>query len=154
MFHLDNNKRKGYLRNEIRSIIVVKVESLLIGLVVDEIQSVISLREDDIQPPSPLLGSINEKYIKGVIKIEEKLCVIFDTDSIFIDKTKSKKEILPQVSDLSEEFFVYFCNQIEVSNLYYHLVIQSLQIMDFGTLLSIIISLRRLLLHNMLCCMP
>ena len=61
---------------------------------------------------SPLLGGINERYITGVVGINEDLFVVLDTDSIFSDKEKVKKETIPQESDLSEEFFIYFMNQI------------------------------------------
>jgi len=118
MFHLeqdvdDENKIKRVEKNDVKSIIVVRVEELLIGIIVEQIQRVIPLKKDDIQPPSPLLGSINERYIKGVAEISDNLYVIFDSDSIFSDKGKSKKDVLPQVSELSEEYFVHFCNQIE-----------------------------------------
>ena len=112
MFHLSNlnEKKKG----ELKSIVVIRVDNLLIGLIVEQIQRVVPIRRSDIQPPSPLLGQINEKFIKGVAKIENKLCVIFDTDAIFSAKEKARQEVLPQQkSDLSEDFFVYFCNQIE-----------------------------------------
>ena len=41
--------------NEILSIIVIKLDNLKLGLIVNEIQRVIPLRKKDIQPPSPLL---------------------------------------------------------------------------------------------------
>ncbi len=112
MFNLkvksDNNDKSS-----LKSIIVIKVENLLIGLIVEQIQRVIPLKRKDIQPPSPLLGSINEKFITGVIELDNKLYVIFDTDSIFSSKEKSKKEVIQKVSDLTEDFFIHFCNQIE-----------------------------------------
>jgi len=74
------------------------------------------LRKDDIQPPSPLLGTINERYIEGVVELNDRLYVILDTEAIFSDKEKAKKDILPQSSDLTEEFFMFFCNQIEESS--------------------------------------
>ena len=113
MFHLDILEEQDEEKNKLRSIVVIKVEDLLIGLVVEQIQRVISFRKDDMQPPSPLLGKINEKYIEGVAEINERLYVIFNTDAIFSAKEKSKKDVLPNVSDLSEEFFIYFYNQIE-----------------------------------------
>ncbi|OHD13816.1 MAG: hypothetical protein A2086_07610 [Spirochaetes bacterium GWD1_27_9] len=109
MFHLPSASENS----EVKSIIIIKVENLLIGLVIDQVQHVIPLRKADIQPPSPLLGSINERYIEGVVEINNKLYVILDTEAIFSDKEKSKKEILPQSSDLSEEFFTFFSNQVE-----------------------------------------
>lgn len=109
MFHLPSASEKI----ETKSIIIIKVENLLIGLVIDQVQHVIPLRTSDIQPPSPLLGSINERYIEGVVELNDRLYVILDTEAIFSDKEKSKKEILPQSSDLTEEFFTFFCNQVE-----------------------------------------
>lgn len=110
MFNLDKNKETS---DELCSIVIIKVENLLIGIIVEQIQHVIPLRKDDIQPPSPLLGSINERFINGVVDINDRLYVILDTDMIFSDKEKAKKETIPQDTDLSEEFFVYFINQIE-----------------------------------------
>jgi chemotaxis signal transduction protein/chemotaxis methyl-accepting protein methylase len=109
MFHLQSIVEN----TEIKSIIVVKVENLILGLIVDQIQHVISLRKNDIQPPSPLLGTINERYIDGVLELNNKLYVILDVEAIFSDKEKSKRDILPQSTDLAEEFFTFFCNQME-----------------------------------------
>jgi len=117
MFHLDNDiNEKTIDKNEILSIIVIKLENLKLGLIVNEIQRVIPLRKKDIQPPSPLLGTINEKFIKGVAEINQRLYVIFDTDSIFSDKTTGKREVLQQVADISEDYFIHFCNQLEELN--------------------------------------
>jgi|GEM_PF-827013 len=110
------NLKKGIIDKKdknLKSIIVIRVDNLLIGLIVDKIQRVIPLQKNDIQPPSPLLGTINERYIKGVAEIDNKLYVIFDTDEIFSAKEKIKRDVLPAVSELSEEFFLHFCNQIE-----------------------------------------
>ncbi len=109
MFHLDS----GEITEEERQIIVIKIDSLSIGLVVDKISQVIPLHKADIQPPSPLLGGINERYIAGVAQLNTRLYVILDIEYIFSDKEKVKKSTLPQDTDLNEEFFVFFCNQTE-----------------------------------------
>lgn len=111
MFHLEPENK-----SDLKSIIIIKVENLLIGLAVDEISHVLPLRKSDIQPPSPLLGSINERYIEGVAELNDKLYIILDTDAIFSDKEKTKRETLPQSSDLAEELFAFFCNQLEELN--------------------------------------
>lgn len=111
MFHLEPENK-----SELKSIIIIKVENLLIGLAVDEINHVISLRKSEIQPPSPLLGTLNERYIEGVVELNDRLYVILDAEAIFSDKEKAKKDILPQSSELTEELFVFFCNQMEELN--------------------------------------
>lgn len=114
MFNLVDDRK--YNKNDILSLIVIKLDELKLGLVVDQIQRVLPLRKADIQPPSPLLGSINERFIKGVIELNQRLYVIFDTDAIFSDKTASKKEVLQQSSGLSDDYFLHFCNQLEELN--------------------------------------
>lgn len=99
--------------DEGESVIILKVGNLLIGVIVEEILQVFPIQKSNIQPPSSLLGSINEEYISGIIDIEKRLYVILDTEAIFGDKEKAKKEILAQESDLAEEVFVYFSNQVE-----------------------------------------
>lgn len=119
LFHLEppesksENKDNNKKTDEEKSIIVIKVEDIFLGLVVEEITRVIPLKKSDIQPPSPLLGNINEKYIKGVAEINEKLYVIFDTNAIFSSKGKMKKEVFTMESEISEDFFIHFCNQVE-----------------------------------------
>ena len=111
LFHLNVNY--DTIPEEGESVIILKVENLLIGVIVEEIMQVFPIQKEKIQPPSSLLGSINEEYISGIIDIEKRLYVILDTEAIFGDKEKAKKEILPQESDLAEEFFTYFTNQVE-----------------------------------------
>lgn len=110
LFHLN---AEYDIPEEGESVIILKVGNLLIGVIVEEIMQVFPIQKDKIQPPSSLLGSINEEYISGIIDIEKRLYVILDTEAIFGDKEKAKKEILPQESDLAEEVFTYFANQIE-----------------------------------------
>lgn len=99
--------------DEGESVIILKVGNLLIGVIVEEIMQVFPIQKSNIQPPSSLLGSINEEYISGIIDIGKRLYVILDTEAIFGDKEKAKKEILAQESDLAEEVFVFFSNQVE-----------------------------------------
>ncbi len=101
-------------KNEDLSIIVINAQNIIIGLAVDQIYRVVQLRYSDIQPPSPILGQINEKFIQGVAKVDKNLFVIFNTDLIFSSKERTKKDVITQQKyDISEDFFVYFCEQIE-----------------------------------------
>jgi len=110
MFHL----RDTINSDEIKSIIILYVGNLNIGIVVDQIQHVIPLRKRDIQPPSPLLGSINERFIQGVAELNDKLVVVLDTEAIFSDKEKQKKETIQHDADeVSNDLIDHFCTQVE-----------------------------------------
>lgn len=63
-------------------IIIVKVNEVEVGIIIDAISKVIYLAEDDVQPPPPVFAGIGQKYIKGVGKIDEKLLIILDLEKI------------------------------------------------------------------------
>jgi len=110
MFNLKDKLNEDALK----SIIILYVGNLNIGIVVDQIQHVIPLRKRDIQPPSPLLGMINEKYISGVAELNDKLVVILDSDAIFSDKEKQKKDTIQHQEDVvTDDFIDHFCTQVE-----------------------------------------
>lgn len=114
MFNLVESR--SFKKEDVLSLLVIKLGDLKLGLIVDEIERVFPLRKAEIQPPSPLLGSINERFIKGVVELNNKLYVIFDTDEIFSGKTTSKKEVLQHGPSISEDYFIHFCNQLEELN--------------------------------------
>lgn len=63
-------------------IVVIKVGDIVVGMVVDAVSEVIRLNDEDIEPPSPIVASLDAEYIKGVGKIENKLIILLDTEKI------------------------------------------------------------------------
>lgn len=68
-----------YLEN----MLFVSVGEQTFGVVVDKIDKVIGIQKSSIQPPHPLFGDINIKYIYGVVESENCLYVLLDIDRIF-----------------------------------------------------------------------
>lgn len=68
-----------YLEN----MLFVSVGEQTFGVVVDKIDKVIGIQKSSIQPPHPLFGDINIKYIYGVVESENCLYVLLDIDKIF-----------------------------------------------------------------------
>ena len=64
-------------------IIIVKIEDVDMGIIIDSISKVVSISNSDIQPPPPMLSGIGQKYIKGVGKLEDKLLVVLDLEKLF-----------------------------------------------------------------------
>ncbi|WP_295154662.1 chemotaxis protein CheW [uncultured Brachyspira sp.] len=64
-------------------IIIVKIEDVDMGIIIDAISKVVSISNSDIQPPPPMLSGIGQKYIKGVGKLEDKLLVVLDLEKLF-----------------------------------------------------------------------
>ncbi len=106
MFNLPSSSDDKILK----ILVILKIDDLIIGMLVDQIVGVISVNLDDIEPPSPLLGFINEKYIDGVIELPKYVAVLLNIREIFSVTQKD----LPKSSLLSkEETFYRDINKIE-----------------------------------------
>lgn len=47
--------------------LILRLDANLIGVVVDRIDKVVGISRSSIQPPHPIFGNINIKYISGVV---------------------------------------------------------------------------------------
>ena len=78
-------------------IVVVAVQDITAGFVVDNVQSVLRIPAAEIAPPSPMVTSISTKYIKGIAKNgEQGLIIILDPVKIFesiIMETSDRNQI-------------------------------------------------------------
>lgn len=63
--------------------LVLRSENGLVGVIVDSIDRVVAISSESIQPPHPIFGDINIKYISGVVEHEERLYIILDSKRIF-----------------------------------------------------------------------
>ncbi|MDC7225677.1 MAG: chemotaxis protein CheW [Spirochaetales bacterium] len=82
MFHLPVPENTTGIEN----MIILRLEENTIGVIVDTIDKVVGINSEKIQPPHPLFGDINIKFIKGIVENEEKLYIILDVESIFDQK--------------------------------------------------------------------
>ncbi|GAB6090984.1 chemotaxis protein CheW [Spirochaeta dissipatitropha] len=95
LFHLpveeDNQKYKNGL--------ILRLETNLLGIIVDKIDKVIGISSKSIQPPHPIFGDINIKFISGVVEHEKRLYIILDVERIF----RKDDEVQEAVSEQIEE---------------------------------------------------
>jgi purine-binding chemotaxis protein CheW len=66
-------------------IIVVDVEGRLVGLVVDSASQVVRIPSDQIDPPPPIIGGLSTEYIRGVGKLDDRLIILLNIDTILSD---------------------------------------------------------------------
>ncbi|CEM61371.1 chemotaxis protein CheW [Treponema phagedenis] len=100
-FNISVKKRE---KNSMESMVIITVEDQTFGVVVDHIDKVVGVSSHTIQPPHPIFGDINIKYIHGVVENAGRLYILLDVNRIFASKTKEEKvsaefkgqEILPQ----------------------------------------------------------
>jgi purine-binding chemotaxis protein CheW len=69
-------------------VIVVRVAGArgerIVGLVVDAVSDVYSFAADNIQPPPDAVGSVDQMFVLGLAKLEDKLVIILDIERLVI----------------------------------------------------------------------
>ena len=86
-FNLDENEGE---KNT--GIIIVKIDDVDMGIIIDAISKVVSIATSNIQPPPPMLSGIGQKYIKGVAKLEDKLLVVLDLEKLIVSDDDDTEE--------------------------------------------------------------
>ena len=72
--------------NRLENMLILQVEDQKFGVVVDKIDKVVGVQKSSIQPPHPLFGDINIKYIEGIVESNKRLYVLLDITKIFTSK--------------------------------------------------------------------
>ncbi|TVQ23712.1 MAG: chemotaxis protein CheR [Spirochaetaceae bacterium] len=62
--------------------LILRLETGLIGVIVDSIDRVVGVSSQTIQPPHPIFADVNIRYISGVVEFEQQLYIILDTERI------------------------------------------------------------------------
>jgi purine-binding chemotaxis protein CheW len=69
--------------SSLENIVILRLDALVLGIVVDSIEKVVGIASESIQPPHPIFGDINIQYISGVVENDGRLYIILDVDRIF-----------------------------------------------------------------------
>jgi purine-binding chemotaxis protein CheW len=72
------NRDKKY-----RIIIVELIKSQLVGVIVDEVEKVLHLKEEQVLPAPPTVTDAGARYIDSIVRIEDRIVVLLDIDKIF-----------------------------------------------------------------------
>lgn len=74
-------KKDSMEYNDRTCVIVVDIESISIGLIVDSVSEVITIADNDIVVP-PDINKYGNKYIKGIGKVGEEVKLILDCNKL------------------------------------------------------------------------
>lgn len=78
--------------NKLENMLILQVEDQKFGVVVDKIDKVVGVQKSSIQPPHPLFGDINIRYIDGIVENNNRLYVLLDVTRIFTSKESLEYE--------------------------------------------------------------
>jgi len=92
-------------KNQPESMVIINVQDQTFGVVVDFIDKVVGVSSSTIQPPHPIFGDINIKYIHGVVENGGHLYILLDVDKIFASRQKEevKEDLAPVAASVVKE---------------------------------------------------
>jgi purine-binding chemotaxis protein CheW len=95
-FHLPAEQKEDGVEN----MLILLIEDRVYGTIVDRIDKVVGINSDSIQPPHPIFGDINIKFISGVVEKQGDLYIILDVIRIFsVSEDDKGKSRLPESGD-------------------------------------------------------
>ncbi|MEJ5188289.1 chemotaxis protein CheW [Treponema sp. J25] len=87
-FHLPAEQKD---ENAMENLLIVRKDEQIYGIIVDSIDKVVGVSSEQIQPPHPIFGDINIRYIKGVVEHQGRLYIILDVNRIFSQEEERKR---------------------------------------------------------------
>ena len=80
-------KKPSAAYNDRTCIIVVDTQELVVGLIVDKVAEVITIKDEDIAPPPDHKTGIQNKYLKGIGKVEGQVKLLLDCRKLFDEES-------------------------------------------------------------------
>lgn len=63
-------------------IIVIEINSVIVGFVVDAVSEVLRIPASTVEPPPPVVAGVESDYISGVGQLKDRLLIMLDLDKI------------------------------------------------------------------------
>jgi purine-binding chemotaxis protein CheW len=87
-FHLPRDLKDDGQEN----MLILRIGDRVYGTIVDKIDKVVGINSGTIQPPHPIFGDINIKFISGVVEKQGDLYIILDVIRIFTQSEEEKQK--------------------------------------------------------------
>lgn len=99
---IDLRKRFGLPAGEVTKdtrIVNVVIDGIKVGLIVDSVSEVLRVAEEDIEPPSPLITSIDAAFIAAIAKVGARLIILLDMNKVLSRSEQLELHRVDQISD-------------------------------------------------------
>jgi purine-binding chemotaxis protein CheW len=83
---------KGHNKNT--RIIVIDINDMIVGFIVDSVSEVLRIPADTVEPPPPVVAGLDSEYISGVGKLDDRLLIFLDLDRLL---SQEERDVLSQV---------------------------------------------------------
>jgi len=76
-------------------IVVAEINRTQVGMVVDAVSQVLRVPDTAIEPPSPVVATVDSAFVSGIAKVGSRLIVLLDLEKVL---QTDEKAALPQVA--------------------------------------------------------
>ena len=73
-----------------RIIIVELAKGQLVGVIVDEVEKVMQVKDDQVLPPPPTVTEAGGRYIDAIVRMDDRIIVLLDIDRIFSESEQAE----------------------------------------------------------------
>ncbi|MCL2320369.1 MAG: chemotaxis protein CheW, partial [Treponema sp.] len=85
--------------DNLENMLILRIGDRVYGTIVDKIDKAVGINSEHIQPPHPIFGDINIKFISGVVEKQGDLYIILDVIRIFTQSEEDKQKPRGAVTD-------------------------------------------------------
>ena len=79
-------------------IIIVNVNDLMVGFIVDEVNEIIRVDEENIEKTPQSVTTLDQKYLNGVAKFDDRLILLLDLTKVLSSSEESEvKKVMDSV---------------------------------------------------------
>lgn len=76
-------------------IVVVEMNGTTVGIVVDAVSEVLRISPEAIEPPSPIVTTVDSAFIRGIAKTKDRLIILLDLGKVLSSQEKIELHTLP-----------------------------------------------------------
>jgi purine-binding chemotaxis protein CheW len=76
-------------------IVVADMRGTKVGMIVDSVSEVLRIPEEAIEPPPPMVASVDSAFIKGIAKMGERLIILLEVSTVLSTEETNDLQRLP-----------------------------------------------------------
>ena len=77
-------------------IVTVDVHGLKVGMIVDGVSEVLRVSDEAIEPPSPIVTTLDSAFVTGIAKVAERLIILLDLGKVLTVEEQTQVQNLPK----------------------------------------------------------
>ena len=97
---IDLRKRFGLpfdnTRGKDTRIVTVEIGGKKVGMVVDAVSEVLRVPDEAIEPPSPIVTTVDSTFIKGIAKVDDRLIILIELSKVLSTEEQAGLHVLPK----------------------------------------------------------